>query len=363
VKRIALILAAVAMAVMAGRTTAWAGGKSSKSKSGDAPTPGDPYQRLCKAYMDGTWDDLEKDLKPGKEPPGLTAEQRVELAAIRAAFAECRPAWWQSCKAKLAGQIHPVVWGRTLDMTFDPAGGEGLRMSVANNRIALTVSWPTADMDNREPKEHGFSKGDMINFLIWNTMGRAQSWSQVSSQALLSPSEKDKMGLAHYQFFRSDVTSFYYGTPTARRWSAFLYLVTWKPHYAAQADALARKANAAMFLVEALTDPAKYPTLSVPRSVAADGAEEKLAGQYANWIEKHAFTVAEDIALRKAIQKFAAANNDPLLLRTQQIVTLPNKLAISLDPAGDEKLRPLRDAWLKKQVDKANSSAGKQRNP
>ena len=109
-----------------------------------------------------------------------------------------------------------------------------------------------------------------------------------------------------------------------------------------------------MFLAEVLTDPAKYPSLPVPKDIAAENAEEKLEDLYYDWVQKHAWTVPEDIALRKAIQKFAEANNDTRSLPKLQIVTLPNNLKISLDPAGDEKFRPLRDAWLKKQLDKVH---------
>lgn len=115
-----------------------------------------------------------------------------------------------------------------------------------------------------------------------------------------------------------------------------------------------RKANGAMFLAEVLTDPAKYPSLPMPKNIPADGAEEKLADLYCDWVQKHGWTVAEDIALRKAIHKFAETNTDTRSLPKLQLVTLPNDLKISLDPAGDEKLRPLRDAWLKKQFDKAS---------
>jgi hypothetical protein len=356
VKRIAAILAAIAIVTPAMRSAAWAAGKSAKSKAeakDDAQTSSDPYQRLCKAYLDGKWDDLEKDLKPGKEPPGWTAEQRVEAAAMRAALAECRPAWWQSCKAGLKGQIHPVVWGRTLDATYDPATGKpSVQLSATNNRLSLTVSWPAADMDNGQHAEHGYSKGDLNDLSVWCILGSALTWTQISLQSAANLGEKERLGLARYQDFRGDVTGLYYGTPKARRWGEFLYLLSWKEMYAKMPIVYARKANGAAFLVEVLTDPAKYPSLPVPKNVPAENAEEKLAEQYRGWIEKHGWTVAEDVALRKAIQKFAAANNDAVLLREKQLVTLPNKLKISLDPAGDASLRPERDAWLKKQLDK-----------
>lgn len=343
-------------------TTAWAA-KPANTKANTKATPkadaavsSDPYQRLCDAYLNGKWEDLEKGLRGGKDPAGLSADQRTELAAIRRAVTEGRPAWWQSCKAGNKGAIHPMVWGRTLDLTFDPAGKGGMQMNFSGNRMLLTVSWPVAEMDNPQHAEHGFSKGDLNHLSVWATLGMALCWSQVTPQALANLTEQDKVRLIRYQDFRGNVTGLYYGTPKARRWGEFLYLLAWKEKYAKMPNVNSRKAAGAMFLAEVLDDPSKYPSLPLPKTVPADAAEEKLAEHYRNWIEKHGWTVAEDLALRKAIQAFAAANESGIY-RTQQ-VTLPNKLKVSLDPEADAPLRAKRDSWLKSQVKKALSPAG-----
>ena len=187
-------------------------------------------------------------------------------------------------------------------------------------------------------------------------MGTALSWTQVSPQALGNLSAKEKLATAPLPGLSQRSDGLYYATPKARRWGEFLYLLAWKEMYAKMPIVNARKANGAMFLVEVLTDPSKYPSLSVPKDVPAEKTEEKLAEHYRDWIEKHGWTVAEDMALRKAIREFAAAN-ESALFRTQQVVTLPNKLKIWLDPEGDESLRPRRDAWLTAQVEKAIDSA------
>ncbi len=347
------ILAAVAIAAPGVQTTAWAAGRAAKSKGADdAKASSDSFQRICKAYLDGAWEDLEKDLQPGKDPPGLATEQREELEAIRKAVAECRPAWWQSCKANAKGPIHPVVWGRKLDLTYEP-GELGLKMNYGADHIAITVSWVATEMDSREKGGHGVTRGAGSDFYLWYTLGTAHTWTQISVQSLTNLSEKDRLALGRYQCFRSGLTAFYYTTPEARRLAAYVFCSTWPKHYEKE-DAYPRKANGAMFLAEVLTDPAKYPSLPMPKNIPADGAEEKLADLYCDWVQKHGWTVAEDIALRKAIHKFAETNTDTRSLPKLQLVTLPNDLKISLDPAGDEKLRPLRDAWLKKQFDKAS---------
>ena len=87
-------------------TSAWGAVKAGKAN----PPANEPYRLLCEAYLDGKWDELEKTL--GKDPPGLTSYQRIELAAIRKAVAEGRPDWWQTCKANFGGKFSPVVWGK-----------------------------------------------------------------------------------------------------------------------------------------------------------------------------------------------------------------------------------------------------------
>ncbi len=173
-------------------------------------------------------------------------------------------------------------------------------------------------------------------------------------QALAGLSEEGKARLFRYLDFRGYVTALYYGTPKSRRWGEFLYLLAWNKKYAQMPNVNARKAAGAMFLAEVLSEPSKYPSLPLPKSAPAENTEEKLAEHYRNWIEKHSWTVAEDLAMRKAIQAFALANDEGVL-RSQQ-VALPNRLKMSLDPAADAAFGADRDSWLKTQLEKALGS-------
>jgi hypothetical protein len=345
-RRSALIV--VGVLLLAG-TAAWAAAKTAKPK----PDPAnDPYKLLCDAYLDGKWEDVEKTLAAKILPPSLR-QHGAEVTAIRTTVTECRPGWWETCKANFGGKFSPVVWGQTLDATFAPGDKTSTQMNQANNNISFTITWPAGEMDNPAEAEHGFSRGDLMDLGIWGQLGTALSWKQVSPQSLGNLSPTDKLALMRYQDFRSNVTGLYYGTPKARRWGLFLYLLAWKNDYAKLPTVNARKANGAMFLAEVLTEPSKYPSLPLPKEEPAEKTEEKLAEQYRDWIETHGLTLAEDNLLRAAIKKFAQANYDWETIRTKQIVTLNNKLRISLDPLGDEKFRPERDAWLKKQLQKA----------
>jgi hypothetical protein len=314
------------------------------------------YQDISSAYLEGRWDELAKwfkDKSP-REMASLTAEQRADVTALRHVLAECRPEWWEMTKAGGQVGIRSGLWGRPFETLFDPAGKSSTSMSVVNNRVTTTVTWAVADMDNPQHAEHGFSKGDLCNLDIWARMGMAATWSQIPLQSLGNLSEADKTHLLRYQDFRGNVTGTYYGTPRARRWGAFLYLLMWKDAYAKMPTRNSRKAVAAVLLAEIMAAPAKYPSLPLPKSVPAENTEEKLAEHYRDWIEKHDWTLAEDLALRRAILAFATAN-EPTVLRTQRVV-LANKLSVSFDPEADAALRRKRDAWLKGRLEAALKS-------
>ncbi len=343
----------VVFLAVAGTRAGAAGPAKPKAAAAEAAPSSDLFQRISDDYLNGKWNELEEELRDSKPAAGLDAEQRAELAAIRKAVGEGRPAWWQACKEGRKGPFRAAVWGRTLDLTFDPAGKSGVQMNTVGNLRSFTVSWAVADMDNPQHAEHGFSKGDLADLNVWSTLGMTLCWAQLPPQALAGLSEQGKLRLLRFQDFRGNLTGLYYGTPKTRRWAEFLYLLAWNAKYAKMPNVNARKAAGAMFLAEVLSQPSKYPSLPLPKTAPGERIEEKLAEHYRNWIERHSWTVAEDLALRKAMQTFAAAN-DQSVYRTQQVV-LPNRLKVSLDPEGDAAFRTGRDAWLKAQVEKAGS--------
>ncbi len=333
-------------------TTAFGGdlAKSEGAKSNDL------YAQISQAYLDGNWDELEKVLgDSSKEIEALSSAQQADVAYVRGVLAQCQTAWWNQCKKGKKVEIRPVVWGHTLKLWFDPAGKDAVEMKSVGAVKVLSVTWPVADMDNPEHAEHGYSKGDLCNLGAWNTIGIAMVWSQISAQALANRSGDDKLRLDRYQEFRGHLAGLYYGTPKARRWGFFLYLLSWMDKYSQMPTVGSRKAAGAMFLAEIMANPTKYPSIPLPGALPADGAEEKLAQHVRSKIEKHGWTIAEDKALREAIKSFAAAN-EAGVLQTQK-ATLPNKLTVSLDLEADKPLRLKRDAWLKSQFDKAGGTA------
>jgi hypothetical protein len=268
---------------------------------------------------------------------------------VRQAMEECRPAWWALVKAGKKVVIQPTVWGAAMTCTYDPAGKGSVQFQNTGREQVLTVTWPSADMDNPDPAEHGYSKGDLADLSVWSTLGTGQVWASVPPQAL--GTDKDKTRVSRYVDFRGMVTGVYYGTPKARRWGLWLCLAYYMDKYAKVPTVESRKAIGAMFEAEVLANPAKYPSLKLPDSLPADGIESKLAEHFRGLIERRSWTIAEDKALREAIKAFAAVN-DKTVLQAEKI-TLPNGLVHMIDTDADAPFRAKREAWLKAQFDKA----------
>ncbi len=317
------------------------------------PQEGDIYRRIVQAYLDGKWDELDLVLLAAADRIApLPAAQQDDVAYIRAAREECHPPWWNLCKAGNKVAFRPNVWGKTLNVTYVPDGQRGVQVQYHNADAAFTVTWPAAEMDNPAVFDRGFTKAEANAAEVWTSLGTARVWSQTSGRLLAGMGEKEKLSMARRQDFRSNLTALYYGSPKSRRWSLLVDLLTWsEKEYADLPVAGSRKAIGAMFLAEVLASPAKYPSLPLPKSLDAVGAEETLARHYRHVTDRQSWTLAEDRSLREAIKKLAAAN-DANVYQTER-VTLANKLAVAVDLATDGPLREKREMWLKQRFDAA----------
>ena len=322
-----------------------------------APTPGDSFHHLLDAYLDGKWDEVEGMFTgSGRELQAIPLSEQPKVNYMRQTLAECRPEWWKRCKAAERFAFAPNVWGRAVKATFDPAAKSSVQLSLSRGQLALTLTWPTADMDNHAAAQRGFSKGDLACLSVWSTLGMAEAWSAIPLEAQNNLKADARVLLQQYLDFRSNVTDVYYGTPKARRWGLWLCLVMYVGENATNPVRTAREAVAAMFMSEVVANPTKYPSIQLPKGLPVEGLEEKLAWELRLRIEKHGWTLAEDKCLRAAIAAFALVNGRQAHLRGQ--VTLANGLVVALDPEKDKLLRPKRDLWFKTKMDSAGAAAG-----
>ncbi|HEV2971035.1 MAG TPA: hypothetical protein VGY55_13765 [Pirellulales bacterium] len=319
----------------------------------DEPQATGLYQQIVEDYLGGKWDDVERRLlAPPEKLTSLNAHELEDIAYIRLALAECHPPWWNLCKKGQKVQFRPVVWGKTLSVTYVPDGQRGVQAQYHNADVSFTATWPAAEIDSPAPFEHGFTKGEINAVEVWAMLGTARVWSQTSGRMIAGLGGKEMLRMTRREDFRSNLTALYYGSPKSRRWSLLVDLLTWSDkEYADTPVAGSRKAVGAMFLAEVLANTASYPSLPLPHRLEPDEAEGTLAAHYRRRIERQGWTLAEDRSLREAIRRFAAAN-DTNVYQTEK-VTLANKLTVSVAPSADPPLRAKRDAWLKDRFDEA----------
>ena len=288
------------------------------------------YNQLIDQYMQSKWDELETALAAqAKTLSGYPPPQQSDLDYLRQTFAECRPAWWATCKADKKGALRVTAWDRTLNLAYDPSIKGNLEMQSTGNNVKITVAFK--DMDDPAPAEHGFSKGELSSLGTWMTIGKAQFL--LNTAALYTA---EKAGLTLCLDLQGDLTGLYYGMPRARRWGLYLFSIVYLEKYAKLPVAGSRRCAAQMLVTEVLRNPAQYPSIKLP-PLPAEKYEENLALELAKWIEKHAWTFAEDRALRAALKNFVASNQKAGMATRR---TLPNGLLFDMNADADRRCNP-----------------------
>ncbi len=343
--RTSLARAALCLAVLMGPAA---------PRAAAADPPEGLYDRLTWAYMDGSWDVLGQALAEAKRSSSsLTRDQREDVAYIARALAECRPGWWAACKAGRKTRIRQLLWGKPLDVTFDPEANQGFSMQFYSGRRFPKVNWDPSKIDSREKGEYGFLEGDRANISVWALLGSVQVHAAAPMDLLASKDEAVRLRLARLASFRGNVTSLYYAGPPGRRYALHIYFAAFLDKYGKGETSGCRRAVGAMLMAEVLADPSRYPSLKLPRSLPAEDAEKRLGRHYKFAIGRgDHWTIAEDRAYRAALAEFVEANTETL--ETEQVV-LPNGLAYSLNDEKDAALRPKRDAWVKEHFDAAGA--------
>jgi hypothetical protein len=318
---------------------------------GDA---GDLYSRITDTYMTGKFDDLKGALAQAtRRMKDFTAEQKADILYVRRALAECRPKWWYACKVGKKTLIRQTIFAKTASIVYDPDGKGGMRLQEGLGGIGITTSWDRKAMDSTDKGMYGYLKGDMACGSIWGNLTMGNIWSGMSLQTLAKMDDREKLRMNRYMSFRSNLAALYYGTPSARRYSMHIFFAAFfYDRWGKGPVTGTRRAVCAMILCEILKDPTRYPSLKLPGKLDAKNAEESLGKHYKFAIKRNAtWTIAEDRRLREAIKSFADTA-DKNVRKTEKI-TLPNKLVFAIDVKVDETIRAKRDAWIKKQFDKA----------
>jgi hypothetical protein len=323
------------------------------------------HDRIVAGYMAGQFDELMADIVTNiKEVSLLPAAQKADVEYIRKAVGECRPAWWKVVKPGAVVRFRPIVWGQTLNATFDPDEKQPeIRMTSAGGGAAnLILRWPAQDMD--DPATVGelpFTKGENADKNLWNILGEAAGAANLSVRYQANLKEADMPVHMRYLDFRGRLASAYYTTPRARRLVIWEGISGWSHEYDKQPNRIARRTIGILFAEEVLAHPDIYTTVPRPQEPPADGAESKLVWELQEHIRSHDLSLAEDKAFREAVRAFATLNE--VKVRATSKAMLPNGQAFSLDPDADKPLETLRDAWIKSQYVAKAKPEGKKPKP
>ena len=331
-----LPLAAIAAAILISTCTAYA--------APPAAAPGS-FKELSDLYLQGKLEDFSAALS-GFSDAALTPAEKTDLAYLKKAYAECRPAWWSLAKQGKPTQIDARVFNDPCSFAFDPKV-KGVSFTQKGGDFSITIGWPANDMDNPGQAEHGYTKGELADLGVWMNLGMAETWSANRTLLTTLKPEQNK-DFQRYIDFRGCLSGVYGSAPRARRWGLFLFMLNYMGKYDPGVTIAGRRAIGALFIEEVVSHRSQYPSIKYPADMK-DATEEKLAGHFRGAIEQHGWTLAEDRSLREALLTFADANKD--IFKTQKLI-YPNKLEGSLDPDADKPLRAKRDAWLKEQLAK-----------
>ncbi|MCX5677353.1 MAG: hypothetical protein NTX87_20405 [Planctomycetota bacterium] len=346
-----VILSAFLLVLVGGAAAAAEKAKTAAEAKGD-----EVFGRIVAAYMDGNWDDIEKAFpaRPA-DMAKLNRAQRADVESVRQALGECRPAWWNTLKAGKKTSFQTAVWGKPLSIKYDPDAKGETKFTAGEAKVEMTLGAEGLSVDSPDEGEFGFLKGDLAGQRVWHNLGAASAVSNFPQKQLAVVGEKDNLRINLYIDFRGNLTVLYYGLPPIRRWGLHIFLAAYMPEFGKGDMAASRKAVAAMLLLEILKSPATYPSLPLPETLEAEGAEAKLAVHYKFMINrKSAWTIAEDKAFRAAVRVLALANEQKTLENGK--VLLPGGFTYAMMPGEDAPFQAQRDKFIKTAFDKAKAA-------
>ena len=129
--------------------------------------PSAAYLKIVNDYMNCKSDEVEAlqaELKKSNRELALKPAEEPDVNYVRQALAESRPAWWNVLKSGKKQPIHPAVFDRTLNATFDPTLKGGVSLTSVGGQQTLLVNWPADDLDNPAKQSTGFPR---VNSRSW----------------------------------------------------------------------------------------------------------------------------------------------------------------------------------------------------
>ncbi|HEY4329693.1 MAG TPA: hypothetical protein VGN88_08145 [Phycisphaerae bacterium] len=317
------------------------------------------YDDFMARYMSGDWTKLAADIA-GKGPQlaGLPAGNAADIAYVRAAVAECKPAWWEKIKAGKPLSIEATVFNRILPVSYTP-GQLKANGATRSGKVIVLASWPAEQMDTLDAidaKEalilsaNNCTLGDFMDFRVWNSISFYAPLVEYGEIKLAELDKDEEYNVENASDLFATASGIYYGTPTGR----YLGLLECCGAFSAKQRATillrGRRQYAAFLLVELMSHPDKYPSLKLvvsglPATLPkGTSPEQYLMDTFvSSAIHANKLTFSEDCALRQATWEFVMANTDWVA----HGIKLPNGMMLENDLIKDQEAMNGRWEWFR----------------
>ncbi len=323
-------------------------------KLAEGPRESSPaYDGVIAAYMSGDWSNhAGENAKSGAQAAKLPAGNASDIAYVKAAVAECKPAWWQKAKTGSPQTIEASVFNHTIPVSFTD-GKVVSNGGTRQGKVIVLASWPAQEMDTLGAIDAkaaaylpagNFTQGDWVDNEIWNAVSQHLPLVQYGELKLAELERGDEENLGHFQELIGSAAAMYYGTPSARylelrRTAEFYQPKASQFHGISLAPIAGEQYLVAFVAGEMVSHPERYPSLklaitSLPAALPAHMSPEQyiLDNFVSKSLQARKLTFAEDCALRQAVWEFMMGNTD----WTADQIKLPGGKVRSFDEKAEQ---------------------------
>jgi hypothetical protein len=345
-----------------GKADAKADGKTKDAAPAKEPAPAKPltfYDKLVQQYMQSHLTELDASLKETRAHDAeMSADQKADIAYIRKAAGEYRPAWWKNTLSSKNITFTATIWGKAFKANFMPSEALGGEMSEPdeNGRILTVVTWQPHLVNSAKPLEgereeaHKLLECDEGEAIVWHELGHNYVAQSLPPDQVKKLYTEYRLLFSALQEFYADMTALYHCSPQGRK--AVLMVRTPGLDWNEVNDPHCRAANAigAWILAQVLAEPAKWPSFRLPAKLPKADVERRVILFMYRHLDT-AYSLDEDRNFRESVASFMRTKGASVL-KKKGTVTLNNNLDFKLMTAEDRELQTKRDAWVSAELTK-----------
>jgi hypothetical protein len=322
------------------------------------------YEKLEDTYLHFEAEAWDAAYKASLKFAGsFTAKQRADIAYMRKAAQEYRPAWWKNTKSSSSVSFQAVIWGKPFPANYMPSGSLGGQQVVYDpvaEKFHVVVTWQPHMVDSTKILEgdaaaaHLMTEGNEAEAIIWHELGHNYVTLGFDVNQLSELYTKYQILYTSLQEFYADMTALYHCSPPGRK-ATFLIRISGL-HWNNVNDEHVRGALGigSFLLATILSDPAKWPSFHLPTTVPESEVERKcILYMYEHLDPK--YTLDEDRNLRDLVGRLIQTRG-ATIFRSKGTIPLPNRLEYKITPSEDRDLQTKRDAWVAAELKKAIDS-------